>query len=361
MAALVACNSTDAPKEKIDYTKFTKTELSNAKGFEILTKGDTKILRIYNKCNPAGPYQEFKLVKNKPKDCKDVNTIQVPCKKIICLSSTQLTYFFSLDDYDNIVATNSSRFLAHKGLKARVDSGLVKRVGKEGIFNIEMIAGLNPDLILVSPFKNGGFDAIKQLGIPLVPMAAYNEATPVARAEWVKMISPFVGKEQLADSLFTDIATKYNELKKLTTDVKHRPTIFSGKMRSGSWYVPGGKSFYAQYFKDAGAKYIIEDDVQGAYPLDFETMYAKAAKCDYWRLLVPEAIGYNRETMLEDDPRYGDFAAFKNSKVFMCNIRKIPYYEQNAMKPEIILADYIKIFHPELLPNHEPTFYHLLK
>jgi len=352
---LFSCTQQKA-KDKIFLSKEI---LKDAKGFEILKFKGERVLRIHNNCDPKAPYQEFRLVKHKTD--KDLNTIQVPCKKIICLSSTQLTYFFSLDDYDNIVATNSSRFLAHKGLKQRIDSGIVKRVGKEGKFNIEMIAGLNPDLILVSPFKSGGFDAIKQLGIPLVPMAAYNEKTPLGRAEWVKMIAPFVGKEKLADSIFNTISLRYKSLQKLSENIKEKPSVFSGKLRSGSWYVPGGKSFYAEYFKDAGAKYIIENDKQGASPVDFETMYAKAADCDYWRLLVPEAVGYNMETMVKDDPRYGDFKAFKEKKVFMCNIREIPYYEQNAMKPDVILADYIKIFHPELLPNYEPVFYNFLK
>lgn len=283
--------------------------------------------------------------------------IPIPCKRIICLSSTQLTYFFSLDCLDPIVGINSSRHLFHQELNARVKSGVVKKVGKQGNFNLELIASLQPDVIFVSPFKRGGYASLKQLGIPLIPMAAYSEKTPLGRAEWIKFISLFVGKEKEATVQFNHVAKEYNRLSKLTSGIKKRPTVFSGKMRSGVWYVPGGDSFYAHYFKDAGAEYVFKDHYTGARPLDFETVYSKCINADYWRLLLPEAIGYNRQMLKQEDARYQDFKAFKENKVFMCNIRSKPFYEENAMKPHVILADYIHIFHPDLLANHKPSFY----
>ncbi|MRT94633.1 ABC transporter substrate-binding protein [Ancylomarina sp. 16SWW S1-10-2] len=345
-------------KESSDVSSsYIKKDLKYAKGFELFTSENDKVLRVYDSKSVDSTYQDFKLVAKKTA----ANEIQVPCKKIICLSSTQLTYFFALNDIDPIVATNSSRHLFHKGLNEKIEKGEIKRVGKEGHFNTELIAGINPDLIFVSPYKAGGFDALKNLGIPLVPMAAYDEKSPLGRAEWVKMIAPFIGKEKQADSLFQKIAIRYDSLKNLTQTVKKRPTVFSGKMRSGIWYVPGGKSFFANYFRDAGAKYIIDDDKQGAYPLDFETMYTKAAACDYWRILVPEPIGFGRKALFEQDDRYADFKAYKTGHVIMCNIREKPYYEQNAMKPDVILADYIHCFHPNLLPNYQPVFYEALQ
>lgn len=354
---LASCQNSKKKEEGDLSSAYVKEELEYAKGFELFTSGEDKLLRVYNSKSADSTYQDFKLVAKKTAP----DEIQVPCKKIICLSSTQLTYFFALQDIDPIVATNSSRHLFHEGLNEKIKSGEVKRVGKEGHFNTELIAGINPDLIFVSPYKAGGYDALKNLGIPLVPMAAYDEKSPLGRAEWVKMIASFIGKEKQADSLFQKISIRYDSLKNLTHRVTNRPTVFSGKLRSGIWYVPGGKSFYANYFRDAGARYIIDDEKQGAYPLDFESMYTKAAACDYWRILVPEEIGFGREALLKEDERYADFKAYQSGKVFMCNIREKPYYEQNAMKPDVILADYIHIFHPDLLPNYQPVFYEALQ
>ncbi len=336
--------------------------LKYAKSFEMGIGDSYKELKIYGTGKDSTRCETFRLVPaEKGTGGIQAGVIPVPCKRIICLSSTQLTYFFALGDIENIVAINSSRHLFHKGMNERIKAGLVKRVGKEGQFNTELIASLNPDVIFVSPFKSGGYDALKSLGFNLVPMAAYEEETPLGRAEWIKMIAAFTGHEQEADSIFEGVATRYESLKSLASKVEDRPTIFSGKMRSGAWYVPGGDSFYARYFKDAGAEYVIIDDKKAAYPMDFESMYSKAADCDFWRLLLPEPVGYNKATLKAEDPRYADFRAFKNGNIIACNIREKPYYEQNAMKPDVILADYIHFLHPGLLPDYRPEFYILLK
>ena len=357
-----SCNDRSGKSGRKNALKETSKEvtLSHAELFKIEKAGDVTKLSILKK-GEENDFDTFNLVKTDEEVKRLPNAIKVPCKRIVCLSSTQLTYFFALDDFDDIVAINSSRYLHHEGMKECIKAGKVKKIGKEGNFNLEMVAALDPDVIFVSPFKVGGFDVLRNLGIPLVPMAAYNEETPLGRAEWVKMLALFVDQEEKADSLFDGIETRYQNLKTLASTVEKRPTVFSGKMRSGSWYVPGGDSFYAHYFRDAGAEYIIKDSVQGAYPVDFETIYSKAFMCDYWRIVHPEKAGFTMNDLLEQDQRYADFNAFKNKNVLFCNIREKPYYEQAGMKPEVLLADYIYYFHPDLLIDYEPYFYEKLK
>lgn len=305
--------------------------------------------------------ETFHLISDSSKADRASDAIPVPCEKIICLSSTQLAYFFELEDIDNIVGINSSRYLSNKEMNRKIESGEVKRVGKEGNFNMETIAALDPDVIFVSPFKTGGYDALRNMDIPLVPMAAFSEKTPLGRAEWIKMMALFVGKEQKADSLVQHMEDRYLSLKKKASEVEDQPSVFSGKMRSGSWYVPGGDSFYAHFFRDAGAEYVIKDDEEGAYPTGFETIYEKAANADYWRVVHPEKRGISLEEFLEQDTRYADFKAAREDGILLCNIREKPYYEKAPVKPHVILADYIYHFHPSLLPDHEPYFYEKLK
>ena len=357
---LVSCgNSKKTVKEQTD---FNPKELHYAKEFEVAQSPSATRLTIYSdETHSPQSTDEFILTNSKKFKIAGATTIPVPCKKIICLSSTQLAYFFELDDISHIVAINSSRYLFNEKMKEKLTSGKVKHVGKEGNFNIEIIAALDPDVIFVSPFKAGGYDGLRNLGIPLVPMAAYNEKTPLGRAEWIKMIALFLKKESHADSLFNGIENRYLNLKKLASEVKKRPTVFSGKMRNGSWYVPGGNSFYAHYFRDAGADYVIKDDEQGAYPLDFESIYLKAANADFWRIVHPEKTGLTQKEFLEQDERYRDFKAFNEGNILLCNLREKPYREQSPVKPDVLLADYIYFFHPELIPNYNPYFFERLK
>lgn len=355
LCVLLACNK--HAKQQTTLSNAHKVELSCANGFSVLKNDELTQLTIFAPKDTNQILSQFSLRPQSYNQPLKQNEIKVPCKRIICLSSTQLAYLIELDALDNIVGINSSRHLFNQIINTKVQQKDISKVGKEGIFNTETIVSLNPDVIFVSPFKTGGYDALKNLGIPLVPMAAFSEQTPLGRAEWIKMLALFTGKEHAADSLFKHIEQDYKRLKTLTQSVTDRPSVFSGKMKGGTWYAAGGDSFFAHYFRDAGAEYIIKNKLTGSMPMDYESIYSLAGEADYWRLLTSSPKGFNKDMLKMEDERYSDFKAFKNGNVLVCNLREVPYREESAVKPNILLADYIYHFHPELLPDYKPKYW----
>ncbi len=334
------------------------SNMEYAKGFRIDTLENHKMrISIFNPKNLNEILAQFYLLPSDYTGVLKANEIKVPCQRIICLSSTQLAYLIELNAIDGVAGINSSRHLFNKEVKDLVKSGKILRVGREGVFDTEVIAAINPDVIFVSPYKTGGYDVLKNMGIPLVPMAAYSEQLPLGRAEWIKFMSLFVNQKTKADSLFTQIATEYNRLKSLASNVSNRPTVLSGKMKGSAWYVAGGDSFFAQLFADAGAEYVIKNHKTGAAPMDFETVYALAHNAQYWRVLTSSPHGFGKKMLKEEDERYADFDAFKTGHVLVCNLRDIPYREESGLKPQVLLADYIHHFHPELLPDYKPVYW----
>jgi iron complex transport system substrate-binding protein len=345
---------TPSTYENIDYKSIP---MDYANGFSIDTlKGKTRVT-VFNLKDSSSVLGTFFLLPQNHKGKLQENEIKVPCKRIICLSSTQLAYLIELDALKNVVGINSSRHLFNEKIKTKIKEGKVIKVGKEGVFNTEAIAALNPDVIFVSPFKTGGYDALTHLGFPLVPMAAFAEQLPLGRAEWIKFMSLFVDKSEIADSVFNHTANEYTRLKALGKDTKHKPTVFSGKMKSGVWYVAGGKSFFAHMFRDAGAEYVIKNDLIGAIPMDYEVVYKIANNTTFWRLLTSSPPGFNKTLLKAEDERYADFEAFKTGNILVCNLREIPYREESCVKPHILLADYIYHFHPELKLDHSPVYW----
>lgn len=220
---------------------------------------------------------------------------------------------------------------------------------------------LQPDIILVSPFKRGGYDVLKNLNIPLVTFLGYKETTPLGQAEWLKFTALLLGIEDQANEKFAQIETKYNEFKALVTDKVQRPKVLSGELHGGNWYVVGGESYLAHQFEDAGGDYFMKDNEEsGGFYVDFETVYSQAADSDYWRITNSYPGTFSYEVLKQTDARYADFKAFKDRKVIYCNLNERPFYELSPVEPENVLADLIKIFHPELLPSHKPVFYELL-
>ena len=231
----------------------------------------------------------------------------------------------------------------------------------EGNFDNELVLAAHPDVIFISPFKRGGYDAIKETGITLVPHLGYKELTPLGQAEWIKFVGLFIGKEKEANDVFEGIKSRYQAVKELAAGVTARPTVFSGEMHGGNWYAVGGRNNLAQLFHDAGADYIIRDDNTGGVNLEFEDLYAKAANADYWRILNSYPGDFSYDALKASEPRNELFKAFKEHHVIYCNMKQTPYYELTPVHPDVLLKDLVAIFHPELVEkDYQPTFYSLL-
>ena len=338
-----------------------------AKGFQLSYADGYILMDIQDPQNEESTRFQYALVERgtKPEGIPaDYTVIEIPVRSAICMTSLQLSNFIKLGAEDKVVGITSTRHLFNQTVNKQLKEGKTATIGIEGNFDNEVIMSINPDLILISPFKRGGYETMKDIGIPLIPHLGYKETTPLGQAEWIKFVGLLLGMEKEANDKFSAIEKRYNELKALTAEgqVKKRPIVFSGEIHGGNWYAVGGKSFLAQLFKDAGADYFLKDDDRsGGVTLDFETIYNQADDADYWRIVNSYPGTYSYEALKEQDPRYADFRAFREKGVIYCNMREKPFYESMPTEPEVLLADLLHIFHPDLLPDHTPVYYDLLK
>ena len=288
--------------------------------------------------------------------------IQVPIQRTICMTALQLSNFTILNAHDVVKGITGTKNLFNEDILARVKDGRIVKIGMEGNFDTEMVLAANPEVIFISPSKRGGYDAIKETGITLVPHLGYQELNPLGQAEWIKFVGMFIGKEQEANEVFEGIEQRYNVLKEAAADASFKPTVLSGEMHYGNWHAVGGKNYLAQIFRDAGAEYVINDEETSGEDLEFEKMYALAANADYWRILNSFPGEFSYEALKASEPRNELFKAYKEKKVIYCNMKQTPYYEISPVKPDVLLKDFVAIFHPELVEkDYQPTFYYLLK
>lgn len=338
-----------------------------AEGFQLTYADGYVLMDIHDPQNEESTHFLYALVPRgtKPEGIPaDYTVIETPVRSAICMTSLQLSNFIKLGAENKVVGITSTRHLFNKTINDQLKEGKTAKIGIEGNFDNEVIMSINPDLILISPFKRGGYETMKDIGIPLIPHLGYKEMTPLGQAEWIKFVGLLLGIEQEANDKFSAIENRYNELKELTVEgkVQRRPIVFSGEIHGGNWYAVGGQSFLAQLFKDAGADYFLKDDDRsGGVTLDFETVYNQADEADYWRIVNSYPGTYSYKALKDQDPRYADFRAFKEKGVIYCNMREKPFYESMPTEPEVLLADLLHIFHPNLLPDHTPAYYDLLK
>ena len=335
-----------------------------AKGFNVKYADNITLLEINDPENKEAEQFHFALVDKsfKGEIPNGYTRLNIPIKSAICMTSLQLSNFLKLDIPELVVGITSTRHLHNQKMNQQLKEGKTHKIGIEGNFDNEVIIAINPDVIFISPFKRGGYDAIRNVEIPMIPHLGYKELTPLGQAEWIKVIGLLTGNASLANSTFEAIESRYNNLKSIVDTVKRRPTVFSGEMRGGNWYAVGGRSFLAQLFRDAGGDYFLkENEESGGVTLDYETVYTNAAHADYWRIVNSFEGEYSYNVLKEQDNRYTDFDAWKKHGVIYCNMKEVPFYERMPVEPEVVLADFIHVFHPDVLPNHKPQYYHLLK
>ena len=357
-------------------------EVKYATGFSVRDSADVRLVEV-GALNPQsataslrqGGKYHFALAHSDDMAVPEGYTkVRVPITNTICMTSLQLSNFTILDAHDVVKGLTGTKNLFNEDILARVKDGRIVKIGMEGNFDTEMVLAANPQVIFISPSKRGGYDAIKETGITLVPHLGYQELDPLGQAEWIKFIGMFIGKEQKANEVFAGIESRYNELKakveSKTNQTPHPsggvggglPTLFSGEMHYGNWHAVGGKNYLAQIFRDAGADYVINDEETSGENLEFEKMYALAANADYWRILNSFPGEFSYEALKAAEPRNELFKAFKERKVIYCNMKQQPYYEISPVEPDVLLKDFVAIFHPELVePDYKPKYYKLLR
>lgn len=281
----------------------------------------------------------------------------------ICFSSTQWSVFLELDEIDRVKGLLEGRYVHDQRMKDLLAEGKVKDVGTETAKNMELMIQMHPDVILYSPYFDGNQDPLKVTGAMLFPFADYLETTPLGRAEWIRIVGMMTGRREDADAWFNDIEARYNALKDLCSDVETRPSVFSDLAFNGQWYVAGGQSYIARLFADAGADYIWKDDPSTAsFPLDAETILAKAQHADFWRVTNSSSLPMTYESLQRENAVYALFDAFKNHKVIVCDIQETGYFEKSQIEPDVLLADFIAAFHPEKMPaDYQPKYYYLME
>lgn len=367
-AVVISCQTGKNKKQPGDVVRTADTTgrllIKYAQGFRVEYYPGYILLGIKDPQNESTLEYQFALKERESKvpTPPDIPVIEIPVKSLICMTSLQLSNLIKLDATDRVVGISSGRFLDNPKMQQQVAEGKTRKIGIEGNFDSEIIISLAPDLIFISPFKQGGYDAMKEVDIPLVPHLGYKEMTPLGQAEWIKFAALFLGMEEQANRKFEQIENDYNRMKALAANVSRRPVVFSGELRGGVWYAVGGKSYLAQLFKDAGADYFLKDDPRsGGVNLDFETVYNQAESAEFWRILNSYPGKYSYDALKAQDSRYTDFKAFREKGIIYCNMREKAFYENTPVEPETVLADLIKAFHPELLPDYHPVYYELLK
>lgn len=351
----------------VDYFP-EKATLTHSDGFTIEYFKHYKVITVRTPAPGAEPLQ-YVLVQcgaPTPPGFAETQISQVPVKSIVTMSSTFVTTLAELKLLDRLVGLDEATYISNAKVLQMADAGQLTMIGVGAGVNVEQALDLQPELIMAVSAGNVEFDAhpkLQEAGLKVVLNAEWMETSPLGRAEWSKFIAAFFNREAAAETLFAERALQYEKLAALASTVQDRPTVFVNVVARGTWSVPGGHTYIARFLADAGADYLWAGETTNErLQLSFEEIYDTARDAEFW---VNTGRVTTVQELLAGDERYADFVAFQTGNLWNNNARLGPnggneYWEVGVVHPEVVLADLITIFHPELLPDHELVYYHQL-
>lgn len=347
-----------------------KVQPDYAVGFSVEYHRHYKIVTVQHPWKGANQTFQYLLVQcgtPKPPGFEDLPMVEVPISSLVVLSTTYLPHLELLGQLDTLVGVSQFKQVNSLKVRAKIDRGELVEFNSGNTLDVERLLVTAPDLVMTYGTGNPDTDNHPRLvkaGLPVALVGEYMEESPLGQAEWLKYTALFFNQEAQAEQVFSGIAQEYQSMVQLTQSVAQRPTVFTGFSHNGTWYMPGGKSYVSQLLQDAGANYLwSESDAKGSLPLDFEAVFNRAVKAEFWVNVSQD--WRSRQDAIAADARYGQLAAVQADRVFNNTARVNAaggndYWESGVVNPHKVLADLIKIFHPELLPDHQLIYYQKL-
>jgi len=285
--------------------------------------------------------------------------IRTPLRRAVVFTTVHCALLQMLHREERIAGVADLKYIKIPYVHDGVRSGRIADCGDGMAPVVEKIIDQRPDAIFLSPFENsGGYGKVEEIDIPIIECAEYMEPTPLGRAEWMRFYGMLFGCERQADSLFAVVDSSYHALQRVAATSAVERSVMVDKVTGSVWYVPGGQSTIGQMLRDAGCRYPWSaDGHSGSLSLPFETVLERAGECDVWlfRFSSDHLVSYRE--LLAEHQGYSQFRAFRQREAFGCNVEQSLFYEETPFRPDWLLADFIRILHPDI-PNLPPLRYY---
>ena len=355
---LFGCNKKAEDSQLLTPNPSLLTNLDYANNFNIEHLENYTTLSILSPWEADKVLYTYYLVKNDTiQTPKDGVKIKVPVDKIAVNSCSHVAYIDALGLTAKIVASTDPGYVYNENFRNQLSEGKIENLGGSYDMNFEKILKVSPEVLMVTGFQGVDNMALRaqEAGIPVVYNYEWVEKTVLGRAEWIKFFGELFDLREKADSIFNEIKTEYLRCAELAGSATNKPKVLSGAPYKGTWYIPGGQTFMAEFYNNSGMDYFYKDNKDNfSLALSLETVMGNFLSSDIW--VGVDAKTY--EALASQDKRLMLFKPAKTKKVYHYLNRTTTtggndFWESAMLRPDILLKDFIRIAHPELLPDWE--------
>lgn len=353
---LFGCNKKAEDSQLLTPNPSLLTNLDYANNFNIEHLDNYTTLSILSPWEADKVLYTYYLVKNDTiQTPKDGVKIKVPVDKIAVNSCSHVAYIDALGLTAKIVASTDPGYVYNENFRNLLSEGKIENLGGSYDMNFEKILKVSPEVLMVTGFKGVDNMALRaqEAGLPVVYNYEWVEKTVLGRAEWIKFFGELFDLRDKADSIFNEIKTEYLRCAELAGSATNKPKVLSGAPYKGTWYIPGGQTFMAEFYNNSGMDYFYKDNKDNfSLALSLETVMGNFLSSDIW-------VGVDAKTfeaLASQDERLMLFKPAKTKKVYHYLNRTTTtggndFWESAMLRPDILLKDFIYIAHPDLLPD----------
>ena len=278
----------------------------------------------------------------------DVTVLRQPVENIYLVSTSVMDLFIHLDALDSIALSGSKAegwYLPEA--QQAMETGSIAYAGKYSAPDYEQILAadcglaIENTMILHTPEVK---EQLEHFGIPVLVERSSYESDPLARMEWIKLYGILLGKEELAEQVFSAQEAVIQPV--LSQKPTGKSCAFFSLTSNNLATVRKGSDYVAKMIEMAGGSYVFSGltdngNSLATMNLPLEDFYAGAKDADV--LIYNSAIEGTISSvsqLTEKFPLLSEFKAVQNSQVW-CTSQSL--FQQSMALADLIL-DMNKVF-----------------
>jgi iron complex transport system substrate-binding protein len=345
----------------VDYFP-EKTTFRYSQQVRIDYYGHYKVLTVTPSPNPNERFRYVLVQRGTPAPRLPGKTtvIEVPLSNFVLTHGELLGAAEITGLADRLLAVDDVRNVREPGIRDGIEAGRIVAVGSGKHVDVERVIQLQPDLVLTYWSLSPEYDAhpvLDQAGLRTVVLASHWDTSILGVAEWMKVLAVLFNRERDVNEVFDGIAARYTSLSERARAQPHHPLVLTRLPFRHIWSVTPEPDEVV----DAGGRYLWPGSTRYR-GVDIESVARRGRDAEVWIVSFPTPIR-TVEELVSREPRLARFRAVQTGQVWNFDRQA---FADNAtshdrpMRPDLVLADVVKILHPELVPDHEFVFYRQL-
>lgn len=312
-------------------------------------KDGTTLVSVKNPWDSTAPRRVYALVDRadsgmrRAEDLPEgVVIVEVPLQRSVIGSGVYASLVDELGGISAVSGLCDVDFLNDDHIASLIEEGQIANCGLSTSPNAEKILSLKPGAVLLSPVEGMNESArLRSRGVTIVELMDYLEPSPLGRAEWMRFIGRLYGRGKEADSIFLKVENDYELLRQQGGVREKKPRVLIDMIYGQSWSVPTSGSATGILINDAGGENPFESYTDGgSAQLAPEKVLHIAQRADVWLIRYYEPTLLSKSYILNSNPIYGEFEAFKKGNIYGANTLSSSIFEDGAFHPEKILAEF---------------------